>query len=573
MPTVAELIVEALVEVGVKRVYGVAGDSLNSIVDGVRRHEGITWVQVRHEEVGAYAAAAEAQLTGQLSVCAGSCGPGNLHLMNGLYDAHRSMAPVLAIAAHIPSSEIGTNYFQETHPERLFVECSHFCEFLSTPRQLPRILQIAMHTALSRRGVSVLVIPGDVAMEDVPEDKSRHDFAHMRPLVRPPEHDLDELAGLLNESKKVTFLCGSGCGTAHDQVMKLATLLQAPIVHALRGKEHVEHDNPNDVGMTGLIGFTSGYRAIEACDLLLMLGTDFPYQQFYPKKARIIQIDVRAENLGRRSRLDLGLVGDVNETLLALMPKIEQKADSSFLKEALEDYATTRKELDSHAKGLAGHTPIHPEYLAALINELASDNAIFTCDTGMCTVWAARYLRMTRDRRLLGSFNHGSMANAMPHAVGAQFAQPGRQVVALCGDGGFSMLMGDILTVRQYELPIKLIIFNNSCLGMVKLEMQVAGLPNSGTDYKPIVNYARIAEAAGILGMRIEDPAGLPSAIKQVMEHQGPALLDVVTNPYELIKPPNLKLSQAWGFSLFMLKETLFGNASNATELIKSNLR
>jgi pyruvate dehydrogenase (quinone) len=573
MPTVAEMTVEALVQRGVKRIYGVVGDSLNSIVDAVRRHEGITWVQVRHEEVGAFAASAEAQLTGQLAVCAGSCGPGNLHLINGLYDAHRSMAPVLAIAAHIPSSEIGTNYFQETHPERLFVECSHFCEMLSSARQMPHVLRIAMHTAVSKRGVSVLVIPGDVAMEEAPEDSSRHDFSHMRPLVRPSERDLDELAGLLNESKKVTFLCGSGCAGAHDQVIQLARLLQAPIVHALRGKEHIEHANPNDVGMTGFIGFPSGYRAIESSDLLLMLGTDFPYREFYPQRAKIVQIDVRPENLGRRSSLDLGLVGDVNETLLALMPKINQKSDASFLMDSLEHYGKIRKALDSHAKGLAGHKPIHPEYLAALINELASDDAIFTSDTGMSTVWAARYLRMTRDRRLLGSFNHGSMANALAHAIGAQLTHATRQVVAFCGDGGFSMLMGDILTVRQYELPIKVIIFNNSALGMVKLEMQVAGLPNYGTDFKPDVNYARIAEAAGILGVRVEDPASLHDAVQQVMQHKGPALLDVVTNPYELIVPPNVTLKQAWGFSLFMLKETLGGYASDTVELIESNLR
>ena len=569
MATVAEKLVEMLVHAGVKRVYGVVGDSLNSIVDAVRRTKGIEWVAVRHEEAGAFAAGAEAQLSGNLAVCAGSCGPGNVHLLNGLYDCQRSYAPVLAIAAHIPSSQIGTSYFQETHPERIFSDCSHYCETIGSASQMPRTAQNAIQTALSKRGVSVLVIPGDVALQKVSDDFPPHELRAVRSVARPAESDLNELAALLNSSSKCTLLCGSGCAGAREEVLAVAGALQAPVVHAMRGKQFVEWDNPFDVGMTGLIGFASGYRAMENADVLLMLGTDFPYDNFYPKKAKIAQVDVRGENLGRRARLDLGLVGQVRETVRALLPKLEKKKKSGHLEDALKHYARVREMLDKHVKSLGSENGIHPQYLAAAASELADDNALFTADTGMSTVWAARYLRMKKGRSLIGSFSHGSMANALPQAIGAQLLFP---VVALSGDGGLAMLMGDLLTLVQHDLPVKVIVFNNSTLGMVKLEMQVAGIPDFGTDFKNF-NFAKIAEGAGIRSFRVERASEVRDAMRAALKHKGPALLDVVTNPYELSMPPKITGEQAWGFSLFLMKEVMLGNVKELFEELRTNVK
>jgi pyruvate dehydrogenase (quinone) len=571
MPSVAEVAIGTLVDVGVQRIYGVVGDSLNGITDAVRRSGKIRWIQVRHEETGAFAAGAEAQLTGRLCACAGSCGPGNLHLINGLYDANGSGAPVLAIAAHIPSSEIGTNYFQETHPERVFVDCSQYCELISTPNQIPRSLQIAIHTAMSKGGVSVIVLPGDVAMQQAPKAAPHKNIAVSRYKVRPCDRDLDELAEMLNASKRTTLLCGIGCAGAHDQVVKLSDILKAPVVHSLRGKEHLEFNNPNNVGMTGLIGHASGYLAIETCEILLMLGTDFPYDNFYPRKAKIAQIDIRPEHLGRRCSLELGLVGDVKETLEALIPRLRPNLNDAHRFFAVRHYEETEKKMRAKLKSAEDHKPIHPEYLADLIDEFAADDAIFTVDTGMTTVWAARYLAMNKDRRLIGSFRHGSMANALPQAIGAQLSHADRQVVALCGDGGFAMLMGDFLTLAQYELPVKIVLFNNSTLGMVKLEMMTAGFPDYGTDFKHF-DFAGIAKAGGIMGIRVEEPGDLRAALHKAFAYQGPVLVDVVTNPHELSIPPKITGQQALGFSLFLLKETLDGNMEEVEELITSNL-
>jgi pyruvate dehydrogenase (quinone) len=572
MATVAEKLVEMLVHAGVKRVYGVVGDSLNSIVDAVRRTKGIEWVAVRHEEAGAFAAGAEAQLSGNLAVCAGSCGPGNVHLLNGLYDCQRSYAPVLAIAAHIPSSQIGTSYFQETHPERIFSDCSHYCETIGSASQMPRTAQNAIQTALSKRGVSVLVIPGDVALQKVSDDFPPHELRAVRSVARPAESDLNELAALLNSSSKCTLLCGSGCAGAREEVLAVAGALQAPVVHAMRGKQFVEWDNPFDVGMTGLIGFASGYRAMENADVLLMLGTDFPYDNFYPKKAKIAQVDVRGENLGRRARLDLGLVGQVRETVRALLPKLEKKKKSGHLEDALKHYARVREMLDKHVKSLGSENGIHPQYLAAAASELADDNALFTADTGMSTVWAARYLRMKKGRSLIGSFSHGSMANALPQAIGAQLLFPDRQIISFSGDGGLGMLMGDLLTLVQHDLPVKVIVFNNSTLGMVKLEMQVAGIPDFGTDFKNF-NFAKIAEGAGIRSFRVERASEVRDAMRAALKHKGPALLDVVTNPYELSMPPKITGEQAWGFSLFLMKEVMLGNVKELFEELRTNVK
>jgi pyruvate dehydrogenase (quinone) len=568
---VAELFVEILAAAGTERIYGVAGDSLNGITDSVRRRNGIEWVGLRHEETAAFAAGAEAALTGKLGVCAGSCGPGNLHLINGLYDAHRSRVPVLAIAAHIPSPEIGSGYFQETHPESLFKECSHFCELVSNPSQMPRILEIAIQTALSKRGVSVVVLPGDVALLNAENDDRRVNFTFATPHIVPRPEELDRLASELARASRVTILAGAGCAGAHDQLIQLAAKLQAPIVHAMRGKEFIEYDNPYDVGMTGLLGFASGYHAMMNCETLLMLGTDFPYQQFYPKNARILQIDIRAEQLGRRSHLDLGLVGGIAETLSELLPRITQRTDRTYLEVCLGNYRDARKGLDDLATGKPGQRPIHPQYVAKMLNEVAGPEAIFTVDVGTPVIWAARYLAMNGRRRLLSSFNHGSMANALPQAIGAQISHPGRQVIALSGDGGFSMLMGDLLSLRQLNLPVKVIVFNNGSLGFVELEMKATGFLQHGTD---LVNpdFAKIAEGAGVLGLHVDDPEGVRPALEQAIAHDGPVLVDIAVNRQELAMPPSLKLDQIVDFNLYLIRAILNGRGDEIIDLARTNL-
>jgi pyruvate dehydrogenase (quinone) len=568
---VAELFVEVLVAAGVERIYGVAGDSLNGITDSVRVRNTMQWVGVRHEETAAFAAGAEAALTGKLAVCAGSCGPGNLHLINGLYDCHRSRVPVLAIAAQIPTQEIGSGYFQETHPEFLFKECSHYCELVSHPSQMPRTLEIAMQTALSKRGVAVVVLPGDVALSDAVNTDRRVNFSYARPEVTPVREQLDLLAAELNKAAKVTILAGAGCADAHDELVELAGKLRAPIVHALRGKEFIEHDNPYDVGMTGLLGFSSGYHAMVNCNTLLMLGTDFPYQQFYPKDARIVQVDIREEQVGRRSRVDLGIVGGVKETLRALLPDIKDKRDSAHLEACLKHYREARRGLDDLATGKPGERPIHPQYVARVLDELAAEDAVFTVDVGTPVIWAARYLTMNGKRRLLGSFNHGSMANALPQAIGAQISHPGRQVVTMSGDGGLSMLMGDLLSLRQLNLPVKLVIFNNGSLGFVELEMKATGFLSYATD---LVNpdFAKIAEGTGILGLHVDHPEDVRPALEKAFAHDGPALVDIAVNRQELAMPPSLKLDQIVDFNLYMIKAILNGRGDEILDLARTNL-
>jgi pyruvate dehydrogenase (quinone) len=568
---VGELTVDTLARAGVRRIYGVVGDSLNAVTEAIRRQRTIEWVHVRNEEAGAFAAGAEAQLSGRLSSCGGSCGPGNLHLINGLYDCHRSGAPVLAIAAHIPSGEIGTGFFQETHPTLLFQECSHYCELISSPAQMPRVLQIAMQHAVGRGGVGVVVLPGDVAK--MPADTSKsHDIATTYADVRPGDADLGRLVAIINDAKRITLLCGIGCMGAHDEVMALAARIKSPIVHTLRGKNVVETNNPFDVGMTGLIGFRSGFEAMESSDLLLMLGTDFPYDDWYPAKAKIAQIELRAERLGRRSRLDLGVVGHVRETLIALLPLVNEKTDRSHLDRGLGAYRSARDELDKLARARPSGQRIRPEYVTATLNDTAADDAIFTADTGMSTVWAARYLRMSGSRQLLGSFIHGSMANALPQAIGAQALFPKRQVVSMSGDGGFAMLMGDLLTLHQYSLPIKLVVYNNGALGMVELEQAVAGYPPFGVDLvNP--NFARIAEAAGITGIRVEDSADVRDAVAQALRTDGPVLVDVTTDPRVLSMPPHITFDEMKGFSLALIKETLSGNVDEVAKYAEANVR
>jgi pyruvate dehydrogenase (quinone) len=570
--SVADELVRRLAEAGVERIYGVVGDSLNPVTDALRLNSKVKWIHVRHEEAGAYAAGAEAQLTGKLACCGGSCGPGNLHLINGLFDAHRSNAPVLAIASHIPTSEIGTGYFQETHPEILFKECSHYCELISNPKQFERVLHIAMQSALGKGGVGVIVLPGDVGGADMPAEGAPRSLVGRRPSIRPGEKDLARLAELINSSKKVALFCGIGCDNAHDELIALAEKVKAPVAHTYRGKPFVEYDNPYDMGMTGLIGFGMAYEAIHECDLLILLGTDFPYDKFLPTKCKIAQIDIRVDHLGRRSRLDLGIWGDVRETLQALLPMLDVKSGREYLETTIRKHKEKIRKMNVYVDHVGKRTPMHPEPVAATLSEFAAPDAIFTADTGMCNVWSARHIKATKDRRIIGSFNHGSMANALPQSIGAQCAFPGRQVIAMCGDGGFAMSLGDILTVTQYNLPIKMVVFDNSALGMVKLEMETAGLPDYQTDLKN-PNFAKLAEAIGIMGVRIENPADLTSGIKKALQHSGPALIDVVTDANALSIPSHADRSQAVGFALAMGKLILSGNIEEVVDTIEGNIR
>jgi pyruvate dehydrogenase (quinone) len=571
MSTIAEQIVSTLSASGVRRVYGIPGDSLNGFTDALRKNGDLSWIHVRHEEAAAFAAAADAATTGELAVVAGSCGPGNLHLINGLFDANRSRVPVLAIAAHIPTAEIGTGYFQETHPQELFRECSVYTEYVAQPSQMPHVLEIAMRTAVEKQGVAVLVIPGDVALAESVVERTVA-IRPTRSRVIPEEDAIRRAADLLNAGERVTILAGAGCAGAHDEVVALAETLGAPVVHALRGKEFLEYDNPYDVGMTGLLGFASGYRAMERADTLLMLGTDFPYRQFFPKHATTIQIDVRGEQLGRRHPIELGLVGTVKDTASALLPLLERSDDRRHLDDSLDHYRRTRTKLDELATPSRSKAPIHPQYLARLVDQTASDDAVFIPDVGSPVVWAARYLTMNGRRRLIGSFAHGSMANALSQAVGAQVAHPGRQIVALAGDGGLTMLLGELVTLIQNRLPVKLVVFNNSSLNFVELEMKAAGFVTYGTDLvNP--NFADVANAMGIYARRVEHSADLPDAVADVLGHDGPALLDVVTERQELSIPPNITAEQLKGFTLYALRSVMSGRGDELIDLSRANLR
>jgi pyruvate dehydrogenase (quinone) len=574
MPTakIANIIVETLASIGVQRIYGVPGDSLNGITDAIRTQAAIAWIHTRNEEAAAFAAGADAHLTGNLAVCAGSCGPGNTHLINGLFDCQRNRVPVLAIAAQIPTKELGSGYFQETKPDHIFKDCSHYCETVSHPSQMPRVLEIAIRTAIAKRGVSVIVISGDTALLDAKLPRIPLTLDSWQPISSPEPALLERAATMINAAAKVTILGGAGCAGSHAELLQVAEMLKAPMVHALRGKEFIEYDNPFDVGMTGLLGFTSGHYAMEHCDLLLMLGTDFPYQQFYPTDAKVIQVDLRGEQIGRRTAVDLGLVGSVRDTLRALLPLLTPKSEAAHLESAREHYQKARTGLDDLATGKPGEMPIHPQYLTAILNRIAAEDAIFTCDVGTPTVWAARYLTMNGKRRLLGSFNHGSMANALPQAIGAQVAFPGRQVVSLSGDGGLAMLMGELLTLQQIKAPVKIVVFQNDTLSFVELEMKAAGVISFGTD---LVNpdFAKLAEACGIFGRNVEDPGEIEDALRAALNHPGPALVSVKVAKHELSLPPTIDFDQAKGFGIYLVKAMLNGKGDEVLDLAKTNLR
>ncbi len=570
--SVADQLVQMLVNAGIKRIYAVTGDSLNHINDAVRREGSIQWVHVRHEEAGAYAAGAEAQLTGTLACCAGSSGPGHVHLINGLYDAHRSGAPVIALATTIHSVEFGSESFQETNTIKLFDDCSYYNQIAITPKQLPRMLQAGIQTAIQRKGVAVVGVPGDLANMDAEEIETSLKNYHNQPVITPSQTDLEALAGLLNKHKKITIFCGIGAGDAHDEVVELSQKLNATVAYSFRAKMHIQYDNPNEIGMTGLLGLPAAYHSMHESDLLLMLGTDFPYTAFMPADCKIVQIDIKSERIGRRAKVDMGLCGSVKDTLTALLPNIKQKTDDSFLQAQLKFYADVKEKMQTYVNDTGERENIHPEFVASLIDELADKDAIFTVDTGMSCVWGARYINATGKRVMLGSFNHGSMANAMPQAMGAALACPGRQVVALCGDGGISMLLGDLATIAQYKLPVKIVVFNNHSLGMVKLEMEVAGLPDWQTD---MVNpdFALIAQAMGMKGVTITDPENALQSLREAFMFDGPAIINILTDPNALAMPPKVEFEQVKGMALSMTKLILNGRMDEVVDTVKANYK
>jgi pyruvate dehydrogenase (quinone) len=569
---VADQVVEMLVNAGVKRVYAVTGDSLNFINDAVRREGSIQWIHVRHEEAGAYAAGAEAQLTGGIACCMGSSGPGHVHLINGLYDAHRSGASVIAIASTVASFDLGTETFQETNTIKLFDDCTYYNQMATTPKQLARMLQAGIQTAIHRKGVSVIGLPGDIAKMDAEEvDTSTKNYKSVA-VIRPNDENLRRLVSLIEKYNKITIFCGIGAADAHDEVVELSRKINAPVGYSFRGKMEIQYDNPNEIGMTGLLGLPAAFHSMHESDLLILLGTDFPYTQFMPTDCKIVQVDIKPERIGRRAKVDVGLHGDIKDTLTALLPLLSQKQDDSFLQAQLRVYADVKEKLQTYVDDGGKKELIHPEFVASILDELADDDAIFTVDTGMSCVWGARYIKATGKRKMLGSFNHGSMANAMPHAIGAALACPDRQVIAFCGDGGLSMLLGDLATITQYNLPIKIVVFNNRSLGMVKLEMEVAGLPDWQTD---MVNpdFALVAQAMGMKGITIKDPDDVKQGIREALQFKGPALISVMTDPNALAMPPKIEFEQVKGMTLSMTKLILNGRMEEVLDTVKSNYK
>lgn len=569
---IAEQLIDTLVKSGVERIYAVTGDSLNEVNEAVRKNDQIKWIHVRHEETGAYAAAAEAQLTGRPGCCAGSSGPGHVHLINGLYDAHRSGAPVIAIASTIPTGEFGTEYFQETNTIKLFNDCSYYNEVATTPTQFPRMLQSAIQTAVTRKGVSVIGLPGDLAKASaVAVDSSVINYP-APPEVCPSEEDLAQLADMLNKHTRITLFCGIGCRGAHEEVIALSEKLNAPVVYTFKGKMEVQYENPYEVGMTGLLGMPSGHYSMHEAEVLLMLGTDFPYSAFLPDDIKIAQIDIKPERLGRRAKVDIGLCGDVKLSIQSLLRMLNPKTDDSFLLKQLKRYEGVKKDLAAYTEDKGDVNKIHPEYVMSEIDKLSSDDAVFTVDTGMTCVWGARYLQATSKRHMLGSFNHGSMANALPQAIGAALAYQDRQVVALCGDGGLSMTLGDLETVVQYKLPIKIIVFNNRSLGMVKLEMEVDGLPDWQTNMlNP--DFAQVAEAMGMAGFNVSDPEEVLTTLLNAFELDGPVLVNIMTDPNALAMPPKIEFGQMVGFAQSMYKLLINGRSQEVIDTINSNFK
>lgn len=568
---VAEQLVDILERAGVKRIYAVAGDSLNHLNIAVKNSKQIEWIHVRHEEAGAYAAAAEAELEG-LSVCAGSSGPGHVHLLNGMYDAHNSHVPMLVIASTLPTTKMGRSNFQETNTIKLFDDCSYYNQVITRVEQVDRIAHTALQHALARKGVAVIGIPGDVFEMDADSGALERQVFETKPLLRPSEDEMAKLATLVNEATKVTVFCGIGASEANREVVQLAETLKAPVGYSFRAKMSIQPNNPYEIGMTGLLGQAAAYHAMHDAELLLLLGTDFPYDDFIPEENTIVQIDEKAEYLGRRANLKLGLCGDIKETLRALLPLLRQKQDTTFLDDQLKIYDKVKETNRTYIKDSGEHEKIQPEYFTRKIDELAAENAIFTLDTGMTCIWGARFIRGTGSRKMLGSFNHGSMANAMPMAIGAALSRPDQQIFALCGDGGLSMLLGDLATIKQYNLPIKVIVYNNRSLGMVKLEMEVAGMVHNETD---MVNpdFSLIAQAMGFPGRNVYEPDEVEEAIREAIAHPGPFLLNVFTNPNALAMPPKIEIGQMLGMTKAMSKLMLGGRSGEVVDTVKSNYK
>ncbi|KAA8888465.1 pyruvate oxidase [Nocardia colli] len=569
MTTVAEMIVTALADEGVTQVWGVVGDALNPITDAIRREDRIEWIGVRHEEVAAYAAGAQAQLTGTIGVCAGTVGPGSIHLLGGLYDAKKSHAPVLAICGQVPTSEMGSEYFQEVDNDAVFRDVSEFTATVTNAAQMPRLLEQAVNAAVSRQGVSVLTIPGDIGGLKLDTDVRPRFVARDRTTV-PGVTEIVQAAETLNKADKVTLLVGIGAREARDEVLRLAEQLSAPMVLTIKAKEGLEHDNPYAVGQTGLIGNPAANSALEDCDVLFMVGTDFPYRDWYPTGKTVIQLDSRLDHIGRRTPVDVAMVGHTGPSLRELLLKLDTKSSDKHLKKAQTEYQRwtglqQRLAEPKHDRKLLGRIRRHldnpdqlirPEAVAAAVDTHAADDAIFTSDTGMSTVWLSRFLSLRGSRRLIGSYNFGSMANAMPQALGAQILDRDRQVVAFCGDGGLMMLLGDLRTAVTYDLPVTLVVFNNGRLGMVKLEQEEGGLPEFGTVLDN-PDLAAVAAAMGLHSRRVTDPEDLDEAVAAAFAERKPVLLDVVTNPDEISIPPKPTFDQAWGFAIAKVKETL----------------
>ena len=569
---VSDVLVETLVNAGVKRVYAVTGDSLNPVNDAVRRDGRLKWIHVRHEEAGAYAASMDAELNG-IGCCMGSSGPGHVHLINGLYDANRSGNPVIAIASTAVSSKLGTEYFQETNVVKLFDDCSKFCFMANTAEQAIQAFHNGIQYAISLKGVAVVGLPGDVASSPAGDSNSSSINFYTNPVVLPSEPDLQQLALLVNSNKKVMLYCGYGCKDAQEEVMALAEKIKSPIGYSLRGKIFYDKDdNPFAVGLNGLLGCKSNFNAMHEAEVLIMLGTDFPYSEFLPEKNTIIQIDEKPERLGRKCKADYGYCGDIKATIKAVLPLIENKTDDSFLKKMTQLHAEIEKDYLVYANPNSKKEKIYPEYVAHLLNKLATEDAIFTVDTGMSSSWAARYIKGKKNRYLTGSFNHGSMANAMPMAIGAALSHPERQVIALCGDGGISMLLGDLMTISQYKIPVKIIIFNNRSLGMVKLEMQVDGLPDWQTD---MVNpdFQKVAEAMNIKSWTIKEAVQLEAVLKEAFANEGPALVNVFTDPNSLEIPPHITFDQMKGFATSIGKMMWNGRTAEVVDIVQSGAK
>lgn len=564
---VADIIVDTLQAAGVKRCYGVVGDTLNYVTDAIRRSD-IAWVHMRHEEAGAFAAGAEAYMTGGLTACAGSCGPGSLHFINGLFEAHRNRAPVVLIASQVNSFELGVDFPQEVDFKPIYKSCSVFCEELNSAREARRMTTLAAQAALTRRGVAVLIVPGDISAEEIDEGPAY--AVHVpSPVVRPSDAELDRIAAILNEGGKIAVYAGIGCQGAHDQLVRFCETLKAPMAHTSRSKDFVEADNPYNVGMTGVFGSKAGHHAITECDTLVLLGCDFAWRQFYPKRARVIQVDLDPTHLGRRHPVDVGVVGDIAATLDALQPRLQAQGDRKFLDARLHDHAEVAKDRQRQERpGKDGL--IHPQQLAALIDAHADDDALFTADAGSPMVWLLRHVRANGKRRTLVSLLHGTMANAMPQALGLKKAFPDRQVISLSGDGGLAMLLGDLLTAVQEDIPIKVVVFENGSLGFVELEMKVEGLLDSYTDLRN-PNFAKLAEVIGFKGWRIERNEDLEEAVIAFLAHPGPALLDVKVNRAELVMPPQVEPAQVLGTALYSIKAVLDGRSGDVADLIETN--